>query len=227
MVASDPSGESPSVGDPWFPILAVISAGLARTLTGLGASASESSVVAVLDTDGGPEGDVAFPCHRFAAALGRRPDELAAEISANFPPHEWLAAVGSKGAYVNFSAEPKHLVATTLGAALSRRERWGSGPAAEGAASVEHTSANPTGPFHIGQVRNAIIGDTFARILRAAGTPVTTQYYVDDMGRQSATITWIWSKPAPSGPTRSAPRSRARKCPGKSRTTTEVGRTPP
>ncbi len=60
---------------------------------------------------------------------------------------------------------------------------------------MEHTSANPTGPFHIGRVRNAIIGDTLARIVRASGTPVTTQYYVDDMGRQAAMITWIWSKP--------------------------------
>lgn len=34
-----------------------------------------------------------------------------------------------------------------------------------------------------------------ARVLRAAGYPVTTEYYVDDLGRQSAMITWIWSKP--------------------------------
>jgi arginyl-tRNA synthetase len=44
-------------------------------------------------------------------------------------------------------------------------------------------------------VRNAIIGDTLARLARAAGTPVTTQYYVDDMGRQATIITWIWEKP--------------------------------
>ncbi len=60
---------------------------------------------------------------------------------------------------------------------------------------MEHTSANATGPFHIGRVRNALIGDTLARSLRAAGTPLTTQYYVDDLGRQAAMITWIWAKP--------------------------------
>lgn len=39
-----------------------------------------------------------------------------------------------------------------------------------------------------------------ARVLRAAGYPVTTEYYVDDMGRQSAMITWIWSKPVDQWP---------------------------
>ncbi|HHY00626.1 MAG TPA: arginine--tRNA ligase, partial [Methanothermobacter sp.] len=55
---------------------------------------------------------------------------------------------------------------------------------------LEHTSANPNGPLHIGHIRNAIIGDSLARILRAAGFKVETQYYVNDMGRQIAMIVW-------------------------------------
>jgi arginyl-tRNA synthetase len=49
---------------------------------------------------------------------------------------------------------------------------------------VEHTSANPTGPLHIGRVRNSIIGDTFSRILAKFGYDVTTEYYVNDIGTQ-------------------------------------------
>src|SRR5208282_4524425 len=92
------------------------------------------------------------------------------------------------------------LTRATLELVLSRGNRYGHGEPAGPPAVVEHTSANPTGPFHIGRVRNGIIGDTFARVLRASGTPVTTQYYVDDMGRQAAMITWIWSKPRESWP---------------------------
>jgi arginyl-tRNA synthetase len=51
---------------------------------------------------------------------------------------------------------------------------------------LEHTSANPTDKLHVGRARNPIIGDTLARILRCAGFDVETQYYVDDMGKQSA-----------------------------------------
>jgi arginyl-tRNA synthetase len=49
---------------------------------------------------------------------------------------------------------------------------------------VEHTSANPTGPLHIGRVRNSIIGDTISRILSKYGYDVTTEYYVNDIGTQ-------------------------------------------
>ncbi len=55
---------------------------------------------------------------------------------------------------------------------------------------LEHTSANPNGPLHIGHIRNAIFGDSLSRVLKAAGFTVETQYYVNDMGRQIAMIVW-------------------------------------
>jgi arginyl-tRNA synthetase len=53
---------------------------------------------------------------------------------------------------------------------------------------VEHTSANPDGPLHVGHIRNSVIGDTLVRILRRAGCTVDAQYYVNDMGRQEAMV---------------------------------------
>lgn len=55
---------------------------------------------------------------------------------------------------------------------------------------LEHTSANPNGPLHIGHVRNSIFGDSLARLLKLAGREVETQYYVNDMGRQIAIIVY-------------------------------------
>lgn len=49
---------------------------------------------------------------------------------------------------------------------------------------MEYVSANPTGPLHIGHGRGAAVGDTLARILRFAGYDVTTEYYINDAGRQ-------------------------------------------
>ncbi len=49
---------------------------------------------------------------------------------------------------------------------------------------VEFVSANPTGPLTVGHGRNAIIGDTLARVLEAAGYDVTREYYYNDAGRQ-------------------------------------------
>ncbi len=53
---------------------------------------------------------------------------------------------------------------------------------------VEHTSANPIHPLHIGHTRNACIGDSLVRLLRARGHRVISRYYVDDMGRQMAIV---------------------------------------
>lgn len=49
---------------------------------------------------------------------------------------------------------------------------------------VEYVSANPTGPVNVVSGRHAAIGDTIARLLQAAGYDVTTEYYVNDAGRQ-------------------------------------------
>jgi arginyl-tRNA synthetase len=55
---------------------------------------------------------------------------------------------------------------------------------------LEHTSANPNGPLHVGHIRNSIIGDTLARVFRKAGYGLEVQYYVNDMGRQIAIVVW-------------------------------------
>ncbi|HEU6436763.1 MAG TPA: arginine--tRNA ligase [Nitratidesulfovibrio sp.] len=51
-------------------------------------------------------------------------------------------------------------------------------------AQVEYVSANPTGPLHIGHGRGAALGDCLARVMRFAGYDVTTEYYINDAGRQ-------------------------------------------
>ncbi|MDD2654667.1 MAG: arginine--tRNA ligase, partial [Candidatus Omnitrophica bacterium] len=55
---------------------------------------------------------------------------------------------------------------------------------------IEHTSTNPTGPIHIGRLRNSLIGDSLCRIYDFYGFDVKKHYYVNDIGRQVAIITW-------------------------------------
>ncbi len=188
------------VTDPWAPWIDSVSAGLVRSGAGAAVELREDGVRAVLDVDGGPEGDLAFPVHRFAAGSGPAAEVLARRLAEGFPSTPGVNPPVARGAYVNFTVDARVLVKATLDLALGRGVRYGHGERREGSTVVEHTSANPTGPFHVGRVRNAVIGDTLARVLRAAGTPVTTQYYIDDMGRQSAMVTWIWGKPRDAWP---------------------------
>lgn len=60
---------------------------------------------------------------------------------------------------------------------------------------VEYVSANPTGPLHVGHGRGAAVGDALARILRAAGYEVETEYYLNDAGRQMRLLgESIWAR---------------------------------
>jgi len=67
---------------------------------------------------------------------------------------------------------------------------------------VEHTSANPARPIHIGTAKNAIFGDTLARILAARGHKVQAHFYIDDTGRQVAQMAYgfkLVGEPEPLG----------------------------
>ena len=189
-----------SAVDPWTPFLEAILEGVTVATAASGVPLTSEAIFPQLNLEEGPEGEVSFPCHRLAQSAKRPAAELATAIAAAFPANPLVPSVSSKGAYVNFRVDAESLTQATLELVLTRGNRYGHGEPAGPPAVVEHTSANPTGPFHIGRVRNGIIGDTLARVLRASGTPVTTQYYVDDMGRQAAMITWIWSKPRESWP---------------------------
>ena len=61
-------------------------------------------------------------------------------------------------------------------------------PTVSGKILVEHTSINPNKAAHIGHLRNAILGDTFVRLLRAAGHTVDVQNYIDNTGVQVADV---------------------------------------
>ncbi len=59
---------------------------------------------------------------------------------------------------------------------------------------VEHTSANPIHPLHIGHLRNAVLGDIIARMLKCRGHEVNTRFYVNDAGRQVAILVYGYLK---------------------------------
>jgi arginyl-tRNA synthetase len=60
--------------------------------------------------------------------------------------------------------------------------------ASAGKTIVEHTNINPNKAAHIGHLRNAVLGDTFVRMMRARGTPVEVQNYIDNTGVQVADV---------------------------------------
>ena len=121
---------------------------------------------------------------KLAKEQGRSPQEVAEEIAERLEPREYVGSIEVVNGYINFFVSEEFLE-DTIEVILDQDYRYGS-LNMKGEVLIEHTSANPDGPLHVGHIRNSIIGDTLARIMRKAGFKVRTQYYVNDMGRQIA-----------------------------------------
>lgn len=85
---------------------------------------------------------------------------------------------------------------SALTVALQAAEHYGQSSAGGGErVLLEFVSANPTGPMHVGHGRGAVLGDALARVLRAAGYRVDTEYYINNVGNQIAKLgesVWHW-----------------------------------
>ncbi len=142
-----------------------------------------------LGLDVSPHADLSCSvAFRLAPALKKSPAAIAKEIHQALPhlPHDfnYVERVELAGPYLNFFAGRKFL-GRVLEQALADNAWTGR---MRDKVIVEHTSANPDGPLHVGHIRNSVIGDTLVRILRRAGCTVDAEYYVNDMGRQEAMV---------------------------------------
>ncbi|OIV36829.1 arginine--tRNA ligase [Mangrovactinospora gilvigrisea] len=122
---------------------------------------------------------------RLAKPAGRPPREVAQVIAERLAAAPGVAKVDIAGpGFLNITLDAASqgelaLKIVELGAA------YGTNDTHEGLRiNLEFVSANPTGPIHIGGVRWAAVGDSLARILKACGADVTTEYYINDAGVQ-------------------------------------------
>lgn len=144
----------------------------------------------VLVCDGGEHADLASTV-AFVLAKKRKdnPAKIAAELSKELGAE--LASSGisaeAKGPYLNFIFGEKYLLDVLQ---ESLKPGYGQFPEKGVRVCIEHTSANPNGPLHVGHIRNSVIGDTLARVYKKAGYSTDVHYYVNDMGRQIAIVSW-------------------------------------
>jgi arginyl-tRNA synthetase len=128
-------------------------------------------------------GEIATPiAFELARKLRKAPKFIAQEIVLGLGTLEGFARFEVAGAgYIN--AYLDRAAAIRL---VARAEK--DSPSTKGHALVEHTSINPNKAAHIGHLRNAILGDTFVRLLRATGYKVDVQNYIDNTGVQVADV---------------------------------------
>jgi arginyl-tRNA synthetase len=132
-------------------------------------------------------GEAATPvCFELAKRLKRAPRQIAQEIAVQLPPIEGVERVEvAGGGYVNFYFSRAALLA---GALQEARGKIADAPPDALKCIVEHTNINPNKAAHIGHLRNAVLGDTFVRLLRRSGQRVEVQNYIDNTGVQVADV---------------------------------------
>ncbi len=129
-------------------------------------------------------GEIALPAaFQLARQLKKAPRAIAQELLAGVGPIEGVAGIEVAGnGYLNLRLDRSYYAAGLL-------EGTGEGCAPSGGKIiVEHTNINPNKAAHIGHLRNAILGDTFVRMLRATGRSVEVQNYIDNTGVQVADV---------------------------------------
>ena len=128
-------------------------------------------------------GDFAIPIFPFAKPLRSAPLKIAEAIRANIGPVDGIAELQvAPPGYLNVKID-RAWMATALTADQKPPEE-----PHPGKILVEHSSINPNKAAHIGHLRNAILGDTFVRLLRHAGNEVDVQNYIDNTGVQVADV---------------------------------------
>ena len=129
-------------------------------------------------------GEMAVPAaFQLAKQLRQAPRKIAAELVEEIGPIPGVAAMEVAGnGYINIRLDRGAYAAGLLRGESARPEGAGE------KIIVEHTNINPNKAAHIGHLRNATLGDTFVRMLRARGHRVEVQNYIDNTGVQVADV---------------------------------------
>jgi arginyl-tRNA synthetase len=129
-------------------------------------------------------GELAIPvAFHLARQLKQAPKAIAMQIVADLGAMEGVSALEVAGnGYINVRLDrPTYALGILQHSAVRTT-------AAAGKIIVEHTNINPNKAAHIGHLRNAVLGDTFVRMLRSAGHIVEVQNYIDNTGVQVADV---------------------------------------
>jgi arginyl-tRNA synthetase len=129
-------------------------------------------------------GELAVPAaFQLAKLLKQAPKKIAAELIDEIGPISGVASMEMAGnGYINLRFDRAAYALRLLRGAAGAEPKLG------GKIIVEHTNINPNKAAHIGHLRNAVLGDTFVRMLRSSGENVEVQNYIDNTGVQVADV---------------------------------------
>jgi len=159
---------------------------LGKPLSALGASFKD---LVITKPPSKEYGDISVSLFSLARKLNANPEALAKGLVDELELAKdglIISAQAIKG-FINFKVDRDKYFSLIIDTVRRLRDKYGYNPtAAPLRVLIEHTSVTPVKPIHIGHLRNALLGDSLARLLRFRGHEVETHFYINDVGLQVA-----------------------------------------
>ena len=144
-------------------------------------------------------GDITLKIFKLAEKLNQKPLSLVEKVSEVFretiSSAKYIERFDTAGVFLNFWVKIPVYGRAVYDTVMELGDQYGFSPApVKEKVIVEHTSANPIHPLHIGHLRNSLLGDSISRLLKMRGHEVRTHFYIDDTGLQVAYAAYGYSK---------------------------------
>jgi arginyl-tRNA synthetase len=130
-------------------------------------------------------GDYAFPCFKLAKTLRKAPPIIATELKEKIETDSNIEKIDIAGGYLNFYINKLELAKYVLEEIDLKQEKYGSNESGNGKNIViDYSSPNIAKPFHIGHLRNTVIGSALYKIYKYLGYNTTSVNHLGDYGTQ-------------------------------------------
>ncbi len=175
--------------DPYLEAKSKVKEAVLQACRKIGLPISEEEVIPTIEDARAGFGDIACTiAFQISKKQKTNPAEVAKSILGAIDWKEF-SDVKIVGPYINFYLEPKY-VSDVLSNINADEKNYGKETSKETKVMVEFPSVNPNKPWHVGHLRNALLGDTISRILEFSGYDVQRIDYIDDLGLQVARSLW-------------------------------------
>jgi arginyl-tRNA synthetase len=133
---------------------------------------------------------------RIGKKLDKNPIDIANAIASKTKMPKCIKEITKENGFINFHIDREIFPVLVLPEILKQKDSYTRSNLGNGKkAIVEYPSVNPVHPWHVGQVRSALLGDTVANIMERCGYITERIDYIDDLGLQVAEVIWGWLHP--------------------------------
>lgn len=141
------------------------------------------------------DADLAFPCFSLAKEQKKNPAEIASDLSKKIQAKNLIGKVSAVGPYINFYMDAERFSQAVLNEILGMKEKYGSSDIGKGKnVVVDYSHPNPTHPMGVGHARTTFLGESVARLHEAQGYSLIRLPYVNNMGKQVASLVLAYKK---------------------------------